>query len=234
MGAVHVRRQQTDAVAAAVGNIFSYLVRTVQNAGQQSGHILLGVVALEPGGLIGHHGVGHGVGLVEGVVGKVIDLVVDGLGHVLRDAVGGAALDVPGRIAVEERAPLLLDILDLLLAHGPSHHIRLTKRIARQLLEDLDDLLLVDDAAVGDVQNGLERRMLIGDQPGIVLAGYEPGYGFHGAGTVQRDNGGDVLNILRLQPQAHTGHAGGLHLEYTGGLALLQHLEHSRIVHGDL
>ena len=53
--------------------------------------------ALEPipGRLIGHHGIAHGVGLVEGVLGKVQDIVINGLGGIRRDAVGGAAGDVP-------------------------------------------------------------------------------------------------------------------------------------------
>ena len=88
-------------------------------------------MALEPGGLIGHHGVGHGVGFVEGVIGKVEYLVVNGLGNLLGDAVGGTALDMPGGITVKKGAPLPLDILDLLLAHGPAHHVRLAQRIAR-------------------------------------------------------------------------------------------------------
>ncbi|CAN3977251.1 hypothetical protein GOGPGP_GOGPGP_16495, partial [Dysosmobacter welbionis] len=68
-----------------------HLIGVVQHAGQQRRHVLPGVVALEPGGLIGHHRVGHGVGLVERVVGKVVDILIDGLGRLLRDAVCHAA-----------------------------------------------------------------------------------------------------------------------------------------------
>ena len=106
-------------------------------------------MALEIRRLIGHHRVADGVGLVEGVVGKIIDLVVNGLCRGFRDAVGHAAPDIPRRVAVEERFPLPLHVFGLLLGHGAAHHIRLSQRIACQLLKNLDDLLLIDDAAVG-------------------------------------------------------------------------------------
>ena len=234
VGAVHVRRQQGDAALPALGDILRHLVGVVQHRGQQRRHIFAGIVTLEVRRLIGHHRVADGVGLVEGVVGKVIDLVIDGLGRFLWNAVGHAALDVTGGVAVEERLPLPFHVLGLLLGHGAAHHVRLTQRVARQLLEYLDDLLLIDDTAVGARQDGLQRRMLIGHQLGIVLAGDEPGDGFHGAGAVQGYDGGDILDGLGLQTQADAGHAGGFHLEHAGGAALRQHPEHLRIVHGDL
>ena len=172
--------------------------------------------------------------LVEGVVGEVVDLVVDALGHILGDAVGGAAGDVPLRVPVEEGGPLLLDVLHLFLGHGPAHHVRLAQGVAPQLLEDLNDLLLIHDAAVGVGQDGHQSGVLVGDLLRVVLAGDEPGDGVHGAWAVQSDDGGDVLDVLGLQAHAHAGHAGGLHLEHAGGLAVGQHLEHRRVVVWDL
>ena len=160
-GFVDVRRQKVDAVLPALGDILGHLVLRVQHGGQQSGHVLPGMVVLEPRRLIGHDGVAHGVGLVEGVVREVVDLVVDGLGHVLGHTVGKAAADVPGRVTLDECLPLPLDILDLFLGHGPAHHVGLPQRVARQLAEDLDDLLLIDDAAVGDGQDRLQQRVLV-------------------------------------------------------------------------
>ena len=76
--------------------------------------------------------------------------------------------------------------------------------------------------------------MLIGHQLGVVLAGHEPGDGVHRAGAVQGDDGGDVLDVLGLQPQAHAGHAGGFHLKYAPGLALGQHVEGGLVIHGNV
>ena len=67
-----------------------------------------------------------------------------------------------------------------------------------------------------------------------MLACDKPGNRLHGAGAVQRYDSSDILNRLGLQAQTHTGHAGGLHLEHTGGAALRQHLEDLRIIHRDL
>ena len=149
-GAVHIRGQQSDVPLLALGDVLAHPVGVVQHTGQQGRHVLPGVVDLEPSGLIGHDGVAHRVGFVEGVVGEVIDLTIDGLCHALWDAVGHAAGDPPVRIPVEEGRMFPLQILGLLLAHGPAHHVRLPQGVPRQLLENLHHLLLIDDAAVGD------------------------------------------------------------------------------------
>ena len=70
---------------------------------------------------------------------------------------------------MEKGLPLPLHILGLLLGHGPAHHVRLAQGIARQLLEDLDDLLLVHDAAVGAGEDRLQLGVLIGHQEGSCL-----------------------------------------------------------------
>ena len=174
------------------------------------------------------------MGLVKGIVCKVGDLVIDALGHRLGDAVGGAAGDIALRVPVEEGGPLPLDVLQLLFGHGPADHVGLAQGIARQLLKDLNDLLLIDDAAIGVGQDGPQGGVLIGDLLRVLLAGDEPGDGVHGAGAVQGDDGGDVLDGLGFQPHAHPGHAGGLHLEHAGGAALGQHVHHLGVVLRDV
>ena len=185
---------------------------------------------LEPGSLIGNHGITDGVSLVEGVVGEIVDLVIDALCDIGGDAVGDAAHNIAGGIAVDEGTPLLLDILGLLLTHGAAHHIRLSQGVARQAAEDLDNLLLIDDAAVGNGEDGLQGGVLIGDEPGVVLTGDEPGNGIHGAGAVEGHDSSDILNGLGLQPHADTGHAGRFHLENAARFALGEHLKDTGIV----
>ena len=141
-------------------------------------------MAFEVRCLIGHHRIGNGVGLIECVIGEGEDLIVDLFGCGGIDAVGHAALDVAGGIAVEKRLPLLGHVLGLLLAHGTAEHIRLSQRVPGKLLEDLDDLLLIDDAAVGDGQNRFQLWDDIADLAGIVLAGDELGDRIHGAGAI--------------------------------------------------
>ena len=96
----------------------------------------------------------------------------------------GTAGDISLRVAVEEGLPLLFNVLDLLFGHGPAHHIGLAQRVAAQLLEDLNDLLLIDDAAVGIGQDRHQRRVLVGHLLRVVLAGDEPGNGFHGLSLI--------------------------------------------------
>ena len=177
-------------------------------------------MALEIRRLIGHHRVADGVSLIEGVVGEVKDLIVDGLRRGLLDAIGDAAGDAPLRVAVDKGVPLLLDLLGLLLADGPAHHVCLPQREAAQLLKNADDLLLIDDAAVGHRQDRDELGVLVRHQLGVVLAGDKARDGLHGSRPVQGYNSGDILDVLGLQPHANAGHAGGFDLEHTGCPAL--------------
>ena len=73
--------------------------------------------------------------------------------------------------------------------------------------------------------------MFIGNERGVLLTGDKTGDGLHGAGAVKGYDGGDILDALGLEAQANAGHARGLHLEHTGGLALGEHTENLRIVH---
>lgn len=54
---VDVGRQHGNAQAAALLDVLGHLAGLAQHAGEQRGHVLAGVVALEVGRLVGHHGV---------------------------------------------------------------------------------------------------------------------------------------------------------------------------------
>ena len=164
---IDVRRQQAKPHLLTLGDVLRHLAAGIQNTGQQGGHVLLGIVAFEIGGLIGHDGVADRVGFVEGVVGEVVDVIINLLGSILWDAIGHAPLDVPLRIAVDERLPLLLDLLGLFFRDGTAHHVCAAQRVPGQLLEDHHDLFLVDDAAVGDRQDGFQAGMQVADLAGI-------------------------------------------------------------------
>ena len=174
------------------------------------------------------------MGLIEGVVRKVVDLLVDGLGGLLRDAVGNAAHNAPGGITVDKGVLLLLDLSCLFLGDGAPHHVCLAQGVSAQLLENLNDLLLIDDAAIGDGEDRLQRGMLIGDELGVLLTGDEAGDGIHGTGAVEGDDGGDVLHTLWLESHAHAGHAGGFDLENAAGLTPGDHLKGLLVILRDL
>ena len=154
-GGVEIRRQDGNAHHLALGNILGDLHGAVEHRGHQRRHILPRIIALEPRRLIRNDSVADGMRLIEGVVCKVVHLVVDALRHIDRDAVRLAAADTARGVSVDERAAFFFDVLDFFLRHRTAHHVRLPERVAAELAEDLDDLLLIEDAAVGDGEDGL-------------------------------------------------------------------------------
>ena len=204
---VDVRRHEADAVLTAFANVLGHLLLIIQHRGEQRRHILPHMVALEPCGLIADDGIAHRMGFVERVVCKIVDLVVDILTGLGGDAIGDTAGYPPLRISMDKGVALLLDLGLLFLGDGPPYHIRLSKGVAPQLSEYLDDLLLIDDTAIGDGQDRNQGGMLIPDQLGIMLAGDESGNGIHGARAVEGDDSGNIFDILRLEPHAYARHA---------------------------
>ena len=106
------------------------------------------IVGLEIGGLIGDQRIGRGVRFVEAVAGE--------LRHQLEDIFGAAALDAIADRAFDEARFLRRHLLLDLLAHGAAEKIRLAEREAGEHLGDLHHLLLVDDDAVGLLQDRLD------------------------------------------------------------------------------
>ena len=152
--------------------------------------------------------------LVERVVGEVDHLVVDVRGHRLGDAVGDAAGHVFFRVPVDERLALPLHDGQFLLAHGAAHFIAAAERIARQLLHDAHHLLLVDDAAVGGGQDGLQFFRLVGDAFRVVLPLQVPRDEIHRARAVERDAGRHILQRAGLELLHEVLHARAFQLEH--------------------
>ena len=115
-------------------------------------------MALEIGRVIGDLGIAHGVRLVEGVVRKIQDFLVNGLRRRLGHAVCNGAGDTARGVTVDEGLPLGDDDLFLLFGDGAAHVVRLSEAVAAELAENLNDLLLIDDAAVGHGEDRLELR----------------------------------------------------------------------------
>ena len=219
---VHVRRQELDAHVAALGDILGDFRAVIEHAREQRRHIFARVVAFHVRRAVGDEGVRNGMRFVEGVVGKIDDLVIDAARDVLRHAVRNAAGDVPHRVAVDESDALGVDDGVLFLAHR-----------AADDPEHLLYLLLIDHAAVGDAEDRLELRVLVTDLFRVLAALEEFRDAVHRAGAVERDNGGDIFERLRPQRGAHARDARRFELEYAGGLARGEHVEHGRIVHRD-
>ena len=230
LGLVHIRGKEGKPEVPAFGRVFGDLLPVVKDGGKERSHVFTGIVLLHISGAIGHDGIAHGVGLVEGVAGKVQDLVIDAVGDCLRDAVGNRTGDPALRVAVDESDTLGVDDGVFLLAHGAADHIGLAKGEARQLAENLDDLFLIHDAAIGDFEDRTEQRMLVGDMFGVLGALDKTRNTVHGARPVKGDDSRDVLDALRAQLDTDAGHACTFHLEDTHGLPGGEHLKDGRII----
>ena len=163
--------------------------------------------------------------LVESVAGELLHQIEDVRGLLLRHA----ALDR----AVHEDGALLRHLLGLFLAHRATQQVGAAERVAGQHLRDLHDLLLVQDHAVGRLQNLLQARMQIVDGPVdlAVLAVDEviDHARLQRARAEQRDERHDVLEAVRLQAPHEVLHAARLELEDRGRAAGLQQREGLRI-----
>ena len=193
---------------------------------------------LEPRGLECDHGVARGVRLVEGIAGEGGHLFEELLGDFLRHAVAHSAGHGDGAVglhlAVDEDFLLLCHHVVLFLGHGAAHEVAAAHGIAGQIAHDLHDLLLIDHAAVGHVQNRLELGVQIFDRLGLLLAGDEARNGLHWAGAIERYGGDDVLEAGGLHIGEERAHAAAFHLEDAVGIAFGDHVEHALVVHGNV
>ena len=219
---VDVGRQHLDAHPAALGEVDRRLVLVVADAGEQRGHVLGRVVGLEVRGPVGDQPVAGGVRLVERVVGERDEDVPQRLDR----RVGVAVL----LHAVGERHVLLVEDLLLLLAHRPAQQVGRAERVAGELLRDRHDLLLVDDQAVGLVEDLGQRLGQLGvdrhDRLAAVLAVgvVVVRVGAHRAGPVEREHGGDVLEAVRQHRAQQRAHRAAVELEHAERVAAGQQL----------
>ena len=207
---VDIGGQHRDFQPGTLLDVFHQLGGGIQHAGHQGRHVFPGVMPLEVGGLVRHHRIAGGMGFIEGVGRKAAHFIKDAVRHRLRDAVLGAARN--------EVPPFLFHDVGLLLAHGTAHQVGLPVAVPCQLPADLHDLLLVDDAAVGDPQNRLQQRGLVADGGGVLLIADVLGDGIHRAGPVQRNGGGEVLDGAGPKLGEHLPHPARFQLEHPGGI----------------
>ena len=121
--------------------------------------------------------------------------------------------------AAPELVVLLGQHFRLLLTHCLTEAICLAGRVVGDLLRDTHDLLLVDDEAVGLIQDFLERlfqlRVNWGDFLAAVLAVrvVPVGVHTHRAWAVERKGGHNILKSGRLHALKQLLHAAGVELE---------------------
>ena len=121
----------------------------------------------------------------------------------------------------------------LLLAHRATQQVGVAERVARELLGDLHDLLLVDHQAVGRAEDRAERLDHLGLELALelrverdrlllaVLAQREVGVRVdaHRARAVEREGRRDVLEVVGLHQLEQRAHAAAVELEDAEGVA---------------
>ena len=132
---------------------------------------------------------------IEGVGRKTRHFIVDLVGDFLGDAIGDTARAFVTRLgaAVDKMLAFCLHHRVLLFAHGTADVICLSERETSQLTEYLHDLFLVDDTAVGDVEDMGQLWGLIADFVRLVAVAQVGGDRIHGAGPVQADQSDNVF-----------------------------------------
>ena len=162
------------------------------------------------------------MGLVEGVTGEGFDQVENLHRQGLVEALGGC----PGHEVVAFLGHQRGD----LLAHRLAHDVGCAQGVPGELLQYEQHLVLVDNDAVGLVQQFLQAGVRVGDRRPAVLGINEAVNVLHRPRPVQGDHGGDVADVGRLELFDVTLHTGAFQLEYVGGVARGQQLEGLAVV----
>jgi hypothetical protein len=165
------------------------------------------------------------VALVEAVPREVLEETEDALRLFLRDAVLQRPFD--------KDALLLRHLLGLLLAHRAAEQIGAAERVAGELLRDLHHLLLVDDDAVGRLQELVDERVEREDRrlPVFPLHEVVVHPRAHRSRPVEGDGGDDVLEAVGLEAAEEALHPVGLELEDALRLPRREELVGQRVVH---
>lgn len=147
-GSIHIRWHHLDPHRLTVGDVTLHLVGGTGIHREQGRHVGHRMVGLEVGGLVGDSAVGGGMALVEAVLGEHH--------HLIEQRLGDGGIHAPFAGPTDELVTMLLHLRHFLLAHGPPQQIGFTQGIARQILGNPHDLLLVDHDPVGLLEDRLQ------------------------------------------------------------------------------
>ena len=225
VGFVDVRRQELDAVGAAVIVEMLELVGVVQFRRHSRRHKFGGIVGFEPCGLVGNQGVGGGVGFVETVAGEFFHVVEDFVGFFARNALFCRAFG--------ENFAVFHHFFGLFLTHGATQQVRAAERVAADNLRRLHHLFLIHHNAVGRREDTFEQRVDVLEFLTLHTRD-EVGNIVHRAGSVERHEGDKFFKLGRMRRFQHFFHAGRLELEDGGGVRIAEDLVGGLVVKRNL
>ena len=156
----------------------------VQPGIQHRRHIFQGIVRLEISRPIGDKSVANAVGFVERVAGEgLYEVEYRGCQTLVKPFCGSPSYKLFSFLGHQRRD---------LLAHGLAHDVGFTQRVSSELLKNQQHLVLINDDAVGLVQQFFHAGVWIGDRFAPEFRVDEIVYVFHGARPVQGDHGRDI------------------------------------------
>ncbi|MBA7617258.1 hypothetical protein ES703_24572 [subsurface metagenome] len=183
---VHIRRQHLQTQGLGLGQQDTHPVLVAHFRGKVSRHELGWIVGFQVSRLVGHEGIGGGVALVKSVLGKASHELKNISSRVLNHTIFAGPFKKVGLHAGHS--------LRFLFPHGPAQDIGLGQAEPGNGVGNLHHLLLVDNDAIGLIQDWDQGRMQIGDLPAAVLAVDKLVNVRHGTGAVEGVHGDKVFN----------------------------------------
>ena len=227
---IDIRRKDLDSHLTAYGNILRYLVWHFHNGRHQRSHEFYRIVIFQICSLVGNHRISGSVRLIESILRKVCHLIVDLVCDLLGNAVGDTARNPLFHISVNEILALFCHNRSFLLGHGTAHQVASSKSIACKITDDLHNLLLVYDTAIGRLQDGLHLRAVITDGIRTVFSADVLRNEIHGTRTVKGNSRDDILKALRLQFLHEVFHSGTLELEHAVSTSCSERIQYFFVV----
>ena len=171
------------------------------------------------------------MGFIKGVLGKIHHFIIDLGSNLLRNPLCHASRHLLLFISVNKVGALLFHNGLLLFAHGTPHQIAPSQGIASQVADDLHDLLLVHDTAIGRLQDRFQLGTAVGNRGSIVLSPDIFGNKVHWPRTVQRNSRNDVLQVLRPELLHEAFHSAAFKLEHAVRFSCSDGSQNLLIVH---
>ena len=164
------------------------------------------------------------MGFIEPVPGEFF--------HQVEDIGRGRFSDAARQCPLDKYRPLLRHLLGLFLAHRPTQQVGTAQGITRQDLGNLHHLLLIQDDAVGRLEDWFKIRVRILDLGATMLAIDKviDHARLQGPGSIQGHQGDNIFKGIRLQTPNQIFHAARFKLEHRRGLKHLQQFESLAVI----
>jgi hypothetical protein len=204
---------ERDAQAMAFEDINERVIKAFA-VGEHGGHEFSGIITLDPGGLIGLDAISRAVRFAKGIALET--------GHQGPDFSDFAFRPASRAGAGGEFVLNFGDDIGLVLGQRASEDVGAAGRQAGESLADLEDMLFVNDQAVGAAQARLEGRMrIMHGAEALVTARELHLFAFVGrAGANHRNDGDESVDVPRVAHFAERDHGRAFDVMHGAGMTV--------------